>query len=89
VVGRGVIFFNRKERRGGRRDRRAFGGWDCVLHTRSQTRTRSDTARGFTASLIYAALSGLGVVGWGVIFFNRKEHRGGRRGRRGAQDFVF
>ncbi len=30
----------------------------CVSHTRFQIRTRSDVARGFTASLIYAALSG-------------------------------
>ncbi len=40
----------------------------CVFHTRSQIRTRSDTARGFTASLIYAALSGLGVV-WVMMKF--------------------
>ena len=61
----------------------------CVSHTRSQIRTRSDTARGFTASLIYAALSGLGVVWVVVIFLNRRERRGERRDRRGAQDCVF
>ncbi len=45
----------------------------CVSHTRSQFRTRSDTARGFTASLIYAALSGLGVV-WVVVIFLTAEN---------------
>ena len=40
---------------------KVFGVW---CHTRSQTRSRFDIAGGFTAPLVYAALSGLG----GVIF---------------------
>jgi hypothetical protein len=34
----------------------------CFFHTRFQNRSHSDDSRGFTASLIYAALSGLAVV---------------------------
>jgi hypothetical protein len=38
------------------------------FHTRFQIRSHSADSRGFTASLIYAALSGLGVV-WVVMKF--------------------
>gem|GEM_PF-2591404 len=44
-----------------------------VSHTRFQNRSRSADSRGFTASLIYAALSGLGVV-WVVVIFLTAEN---------------
>ena len=44
----------------------------CVSHTRFQIRYHSADSRGFTSSLIYAALSGLGVVWVLVIFLTAK-----------------
>ena len=45
----------------------------CFFHTRFQNRSHSDDSRGFTTSLIYAALSGLGVV-WVVVIFLTAEN---------------